>query len=319
MPAADPEDQREAREFERSLRKDVAAGRAYRATLEWFEAQPKRVRRSLRLIVETAKRDKAELERRMADEDPRQQCRLRTPLQISPPLQYNVEPNPWAAHCPETRQIECTAVTRPVQLPPRDLSCLKSDGNPWGGIGRRKKRFRAFCAIGRAYIRHQSITSPSPAPVFTLESSSFWPTRPATPLGLREALYTFDGLLQIANGPATYGLNTPAAPQPKPRPATLPPFEQMDVQPSDLKVLGRVINPCVAYVVARGRQVLGARGVDLLRDAAVDIACAESVIPGALGQLARLLFPNGLHDLDSGSEPHVALLYFFYGWYDLMS
>ncbi|KAG8794301.1 hypothetical protein FRC12_024962 [Ceratobasidium sp. 428] len=335
MPSADPNDQRDARDFERSLREDVLAGRADPGLLTWFEALPKRVRRSLRLIVETAKRDKAELQRRSTDTVPDKQGGSQLLPQINPPL-LDIEQNPWAEHNPWTElnpgadpctlahrvgpsivPVHCVEPVPPVQ--PRDLSCLTGGGNAWAGIGRRKKRCRAFCAIGRAYVRHQSISSPSPAPVFAVDTPPHPYTRPATPPGLRESLYNCVGLLPIANGPATYGLNTPAAAQARQPPAVLPPFEQLVFQPGELEVYDRRVNARFVYVIARGRQAMGCQSRQLLRDAAVDVVNAGCIVPGMLGQLASVLYPDGMSDLTLGAEPHIALLYFCRGWYELMT
>ncbi|KAG9120625.1 hypothetical protein FRC07_003814 [Ceratobasidium sp. 392] len=243
MPSTDPDDRRDAREFERSLREDVLAGRADPAQLTWFVALPKRVRRSLRLIVETAKREKAELERRSTGKVPGEQGTPQLALPTNPSPLYAelnpwAEPNPWVESCTEPRRGEAEIATHErvesPQVQPRDLSCLGSGGNPWAGIGRRKKRCRAFCAIGRAYVRHQWILSPKPAPspVFAVVPPDPY-TRPVTPPGLRELLYNCVGLLPIANGPATYGLNTPIVAQSRQLPAVLPPFEQLTIQPGE--------------------------------------------------------------------------------------
>ncbi|KAG8747477.1 hypothetical protein FRC12_014056 [Ceratobasidium sp. 428] len=329
MPPADPDDQRDAREFERSLREDVLAGRADPAQLAWFVALPKRVRRSLKLIVETAKRDKAELERRSTSKVPGEQGGPQFTLPTRSSLS-DIEHNPWAEPNPRT-DSPCMPAHRddpsvtivhcagPPLVQPRDLSCLTGGGNAWAGIGRRKKRCRAFCAIGRAYVRHQSVSSPSPAPVFTVDTPSHPYPRPATPPGLRESLYSCVGLLPVANGPATYGLNTPAAAQVRQPPAVLPPFEQLVIQPSDLAVYNRRVNARFAYVIARGRQAMGCQSRQLLRDAAVDIVNAGCIVPGMLGQLASVLYPDGMSDLTLGTEPHIALLYFCRGWYELMT
>ncbi|QRV80900.1 hypothetical protein RhiJN_08915 [Ceratobasidium sp. AG-Ba] len=262
MPAADPEDQCAARDFERSLREDVVAGRALRATLDWFESQPKRVRRSLRLIVETAKRDKAELERRNGDEIP---SRSMGPPKTRPshrPLPSPAVPDPFVALRSETH-----SKTR--------------QHNHWDalqpGIGRRKTRLRAFCATGRAYVRHQSIASFVPVPVFALEAPPNPYPRPVTPPGLREALFGCIGLPRIAEGPATYGLNTPIVTQPRPPSPVLPPFEQLVIPAEELLVYGRRVNPRMAYVIARGRQAMGLRGSQHIRDAVTDIFFTRTV------------------------------------------
>ncbi|QRV80899.1 hypothetical protein RhiJN_08914 [Ceratobasidium sp. AG-Ba] len=257
MPAADPKDQRRARDFERSLREDVLAGRAHRATLDWFKAQTKRVRRSLWLIVETAKHDKAVLEQRTAAQPSPQQDGIRAPRSTHQLLPSHVAPDSLASRQLQTRQRDCSECPQPAKAQPRDLSCLKGAGNPWAGIGRRKTRVRAFCAIGRTYVRHQSITSTPPIPVFALDVPPRCYTRPTTPPGLREALFGCIGLPRIADGPATYGSNTPVTVKPRPGPPVLPPFEQMEITPAELTVYGRRVNPRVAYIVARGRQAMG--------------------------------------------------------------
>ncbi|QRV73371.1 Retrovirus-related Pol polyprotein from transposon [Ceratobasidium sp. AG-Ba] len=298
MPAADPEDQREARDFERSLREDVAAGCAHRATLEWFERQPKRIRRSLKLIVETAKQDKAELERRNGDEIP---SRSMGPPKTRPShrlLPCPAVPNPFVAlrsetHSETRQQNHWDALQRP-SAQPRDLSCLKGFGNPWAGIGQRKTRLRAFCATGRAYVRHQSIASFVPVPVFALEAPPNPYPRPVTPPGLREALFGCIGLPRTADGPATYGLNTPIVTQPRPPSPVLPLFEQLVIPPEELLVYGRRVNPWMAYVIARGRQAMGLRGSQHIHDAVTDIIPLNIYITPLA--CALLLFPSLAHD-----------------------
>ncbi|QRW15394.1 hypothetical protein RhiLY_14393 [Ceratobasidium sp. AG-Ba] len=315
MPAANPEDQRQAREFERDLRNDVLAGLAHRATLNWFEAQPKRVRRSLKLIIKTAKRDKASLEEHVAGDPSSCPPRLPTHALSTTPPRPTLEDNPWAEHRPV---MHCQPARKPIQPQSRDLSCLKGDGNAWAGIGRRKRRCRKFCAIGRTYVRHQSITSTPPVPVFALDEPARYHTRPATPPGLREALFGCVGLPRIADGPATYGLNTPVQPTIRPPPPVLPPFDQLEIKPGDLQVCGRRVNARFAYVIARGRQAMGSERRDVFRDAVLDVVTASNVILGVLGRLASVLYPDGMHDLSSGANEHISLIYFCRGWCELM-
>ncbi|QRW00908.1 hypothetical protein RhiJN_28926 [Ceratobasidium sp. AG-Ba] len=300
MPAADPEDQCRAREFERDLRNDVLAGLAHRAMLDWFEAQPKRVRRCLKLIVETAKRDKATLQRRIASDGPPCLPHAPPPLPSIVPRPPVLEEDPQAERRRDPPQSAPLTVLSPNQLPPRDLSCLKGTGNAWAGIGRRKRRCREFCAIGRTYVRHQSIVSSPPVPVFSLDIPPRCCTRPATPPGLREALFGCIGLPRIADGPATYGSNTPVAVKPRPVPPVLPPFEQMVIALTELVVHGRRVNPRVGYVVARGQQAMGCRGREPIRDAVIDIVSASNIVPGVLSQLASVLYPSGLDNLSDG-------------------
>ncbi|QRV74418.1 hypothetical protein RhiJN_02432 [Ceratobasidium sp. AG-Ba] len=318
MPAADPEDQHAAREFKRTLREDVLAGRAPRAELDWFEAQPKRVRRSLKWIVETAKRDKALLEQRTAGDG--SSCPPPSPMHVlsTIPPPPTLEDNPWAEHRPVRHPGVRRTALEPVRLQPRDLSCLKGDGNAWAGIGRWKRRCRKFCAIGRTYVRHQSIVSSPPVPVFALDAPPCCHSRPATPPGLREALFGCIGLSRIADGPATYGLNTPVQPIIRPPPPVLQSFDQLEIKPSDLQVCGCRVNARFAYVIAQGRQAMGSKRQDVFRDAVLDVAIASNVIPGVLGRLASVLYPDGMHNLSSGANEHMSVIYFCRGWCELM-
>ncbi|QRV96335.1 hypothetical protein RhiJN_24353 [Ceratobasidium sp. AG-Ba] len=284
MPAADPEDQRRAREFERDLRNDVLAGLAHRAMLDWFDSQPKRVRRSLKLIIETAKRDKAALQQRIASDGPPRLPHLSVQVSSTVPCPPALEENPWAKECPEPHRGSPSTSPVPNRLQQRDLSCLKRDGKAWAGIGRRKRRCREFSAIGRTYVRHQSIVSSPPVPVFALDVPPRCLTRPATPPGLREALFSCIGLPRIADGPATYGLNTPVQLPTRPLPPVLPPFDQLEIKPSDLQACGRRVNARFAYVIARGRQAMGSERRDVFKDAVFDVIIAPNATPLVIRQ-----------------------------------
>ncbi|KAG9082925.1 hypothetical protein FS749_006461 [Ceratobasidium sp. UAMH 11750] len=158
MPAADPDDQRAARDFEQSLRYDVFSGWARQAKLDWFLALPKCIQWSRRLIDEALGPLKAAKER-AKEESVRQQ----------------------------NNKFLHTLRLAALRQQPRDLSCLRGDATPWAGIGHRKKRCRAFRATGQAYVLHQTLVAPPAAPVFTLNCVHDVPSRPVTPPGLREA------------------------------------------------------------------------------------------------------------------------------------
>ncbi|KAG8717901.1 hypothetical protein FRC09_013504 [Ceratobasidium sp. 395] len=339
MPA-DPEDQRDAREFERSLREDVLAGRTDPAQLAWFVALPKRVRRSLRLIVETAKHDKAQLlERRSTDKVSGEQGRLQLIPAANPAptdIEHNpwAEPNPWAkpradVH-PADDVLAVTAVQRvePCPVQPRDLSCLRGDAKPWMGIGRRKKRCRAFHAIGQAYVLRHSLAPPAvTAPVFALEQEPEIPPRPDTPTDLREAVWHLNHAIHGFDGPFTPDIRSLASPEPEPElklvsrplyPPTPPPIGHIPLQPGELNVFGHDVDPYFAYVVMRGHCAIAPQAPHSLRDAAVSIMGAQYIVPGVLEQLASLLFPGGIRDFNSGVEPHDALRDFCRGWYEVV-
>ncbi|KAG8724584.1 hypothetical protein FRC09_016913 [Ceratobasidium sp. 395] len=234
MPA-DPENQRDAREFEHSLHEDVLAGRTDPA--------------HLRLIVETAKHDKA----------PRVQDTRHLEPPTGPSL-LDIEQNPWAKPCRPARRDDA-AVTRLDwrKVEPRDLSCLRGDARPCMGIGRRKKRCRAFHAIGPAYVLHRSLALPAAtASVFTVESELEAPTPPDTPPDLREASWHLQYSIYGAEGPTTPDYHSLASPElePEPEPVscplyppTPPPIEQIPVQPGELNVFGHDVDPCFTSVV----------------------------------------------------------------------
>ncbi|KAG8710058.1 hypothetical protein FRC08_017682 [Ceratobasidium sp. 394] len=266
MPAADPADQQAARDFEQSLRYDVFSGRAPQAKLDWFLALPKRVRRSRRLIDEALgplkaaeERAKEELVRRQTDEF--------------------------------LRNLRLTA----LRQQPQDLSCLRSDGAPWAGIGRRKKRCRAFRATGQAYVLHQTLATPSAAPVFTLDHAPDIPSRPATPPGLREAAFGCVGLLASASGVNAYGHNTPYPMPPLPTriirrpPSPLPPPKPQLAYEGETIIDGQLVDCYLAYVMAMGRWEGCKWGSQQsLREAAQSVADTDELQPRVLDNLINI-------------------------------
>ncbi|QRV98296.1 hypothetical protein RhiJN_26315 [Ceratobasidium sp. AG-Ba] len=125
MPA-EPEDQRQARELERALSNDVLAGLAHCAMLDWVKAQPKRIQRSLKLIIETAKRDKASLAQRIASDAlprlPHSSVQVSSTIPTPPPA---LENDPWTEH----HESAAPTAPVPIQLKPWGLTCLKGDGH----------------------------------------------------------------------------------------------------------------------------------------------------------------------------------------------
>ncbi|KAG8683432.1 hypothetical protein FRC09_016082 [Ceratobasidium sp. 395] len=314
MPANDPADQQAARIIESSLREAVERFERPPIELEWFLAMPKRIRRSAQLI-----------------EDAQAECRV---------LLEHVR-SEWA----RTRRIEREREERlaHAKTTPRDLECLRApDPAAWNGLGRKKKRGRAFEAIGRAYTTRRQLdphipvadTAPAarpaslddPADAFLLHPSSCHvPKRPPTPPGLREAMYNVPHLLGQANGTddCDYGCPTPRKPTPPPSPPPRVPSPEFPRhatrQPGDFRVRELEIDPDLAYVVAQGRHARRAQPGYSAQRAAVDIYRAEKDFPGALDYLVKLLFPAGLgyySDMarSSGMEP---LVDFVHGWFDL--
>ncbi|QRW09668.1 hypothetical protein RhiLY_08667 [Ceratobasidium sp. AG-Ba] len=287
MPAADPVDQRAARE------------------LDWFEALPKRVRRSRRLIDEALGPIKAA------------ETRAREALAEQ-----------------RARELEESLRLAAARARPRDLSCLKGDGKTWNGLGRRKRRCRVFELIGRAYSTRQCVSN-AVTPTDNLRdtfllhpSSCYVPKRPPTPLGLRESIRNIPGLIYAAQGPANaadYGVPTPATPQliiPEPlAPIIPPPVFPYDPQLGEFCVNGHDIDPDFSYVVAHGRFSRAPVPGYSAQRAAWDVHAMEEQFPGALGYMANLLFPAGVsqyRDMVDGCGMDT-LLDFVYGWFDLSS
>ncbi|QRW00968.1 hypothetical protein RhiJN_28986 [Ceratobasidium sp. AG-Ba] len=194
MPANDPADQQAARAFESSLRDAVDRLERPPVELRWFSALPKRVRRSLQLI-EGAQTDAKVLLEHIRSE--------------------------WT----RTRQIELERGNRLAQArsQPRNIECLRApDPAAWNGLGRRKKRCRAFEAVGKAYTTRQHVSKLAPAAatssvdVQAVELPGFdAPTRPSTPPSLRDHVRNIPGLIERANGPADgrdYGWPSPIDP-----------------------------------------------------------------------------------------------------------
>ncbi|KAG8745281.1 hypothetical protein FRC12_014583 [Ceratobasidium sp. 428] len=364
MPAADPLDQQAARAFEQDLRYYVVSGRAPQSKLDWFEALPKRIRRSQRLIDEAlgpveaaATRAREELAKRKAEDftrhlqmvavqsQPRDllcpqgkaAADIQRETQLTPPTNLallDIEHNPWAeprTEACDTSDVSTTTTQRvelcPVQ--PRDLSCLRGDAKPWMGIGRRKKRCRAFHAIGQAYLLRRKLVPPAVvASVFTLEQEPEVLPRPDTPPDLREAAWHLSYSIHGVYGPFTPDVHSLASPEPEPEPKpslqrplyppTPPPIEQIPIPPGELNVFGHDVDPYFAYVVMRGHCAIAPQASHSLRDAAVLIMGAQLIVPGVLDQLASVLFPGGIHDFDSGVEPHDAVRDFCRGWYEVV-
>ncbi|QRV79764.1 hypothetical protein RhiJN_07779 [Ceratobasidium sp. AG-Ba] len=231
---------------------------------------------------------------------------------------------------------DCEARLSKAQAQPRDLECLRApDPAAWHGLGRRKKRCRAFESTGRAYNTRQRLlestpdTKPAPTDTFLLHATSCYiPKRPPTPPELRECIQNVPGLIYTANGPANhadYGLPSPASPiQAVPEAAAIAscvpaPAFPYDPRPGEFSVHGHEIDPDLAYVVAFGRHSRAPEaGYSAVR-AAEDIYRLEHCFPDALAYLERLVFPDGSSRystmVDSlGMDP---LLDFIYRWFEI--
>ncbi|KAF8594549.1 hypothetical protein BDV93DRAFT_565288 [Ceratobasidium sp. AG-I] len=168
---------------------------------------------------------------------------------------HEAQEHAWAARLLVVRSI------------PHNLSLPHVDtARPWHGIGRRKRRCRAFQAIGHVYLLHQRFQSapaatvpahsalPPPVPILLLDVSLS--TCPPTPDGLREAIFNTAGLLSVANRPGTYGFNTPdnIPSQPPTPPLAHPqPTHPGSFHSGEWVVSGKDVNPDFAYIIALGR------------------------------------------------------------------
>ncbi|QRW08915.1 hypothetical protein RhiLY_07914 [Ceratobasidium sp. AG-Ba] len=287
MPTADPSDQQAARSIEKSLRDAVSRQEQPPIELTWFEALPKRVRRSAKLI------EAAQTDSRVLLEHVRLQ---------------------WS----KTRQIELERKERlnRARAQPRNIEVLRApEPTAWHGLGHRKKRSRAFESAGRAYNARQRLSGSDPidkthsSDTFLLHPSSCYvPKRSPTPPGLRDAIRNVPGLIHTAIGPANpadYGLPTQLA-------RSLP--------SSKLQSPPLVFPPLPSpYIVAFGRHSRAPEAGYSAAQAAVDIYSLEHRFPDALAYLERLLFPDGSGRYSTmveslGMEP---LLDFVAGWFEI--
>ncbi|KAG8711761.1 hypothetical protein FRC09_020414 [Ceratobasidium sp. 395] len=304
MPATDPADQSAARELESALRIAIERRERPRVELTWFLALPKRIRRSGKL--------------------------LETALAESRVLLEHVRAS-WAKAMDVEREREAR-LTR-AQTIPRNLESLRApDPGAWSGLGRRKKRCRAFDAVGRAFATRQQIASPT-APVQAVQHLDAFPdtpARPPTPPHLRVSLWNVPGLLGSALARENYGLNTPDSPPsastpPTPMPVhdpipTVPvPAYPHSLPPEELTVFGKLVDKDLAYILARGRHAWAPLSERPLRDVAVDVVTAHELEPGALEYVARLLFPAGVSRYDQALDATCleVLVDLVRGWYEI--
>ncbi|KAG8714246.1 hypothetical protein FRC08_012171 [Ceratobasidium sp. 394] len=310
MPAANPADQQAARAIEASLREAVTRCERPKVELDWLLALPKRIRRSGKLL------EAAQMEARVLLDHVRAA---------------------WAKTAAADRERE-ERLTRARALP-RDLECLRApDPTAWNGLGRRKKRCRAFEAVGRAYTTRKQHSPPVPAAnsdpvdIFLLHPASCHrPKRPLTPPGLRDEVRNIPNLIYAASGPANpadYGLPTPCTPSPAPSP---PPPEVMRCPPSphpppqpvlacegETIIDGEPVDCRLAYLMALGSWE-GCRSAvpPSLGQAAERVLDTDSLQPGVLDALLDIFFPHGLDDWTLARPKLVYLRDFILGWYAL--
>ncbi|KAG8762846.1 hypothetical protein FRC12_008820 [Ceratobasidium sp. 428] len=313
MPLSDPADEQAARAFESTLRNAVQRQERPPLELQWYESLPARVRSSGRLMDFAVAHSLVLLEH----------IRLM-----------------WTRTTSAERERE--ARLRRAKALPRDLECLRApDPNAWNGLGRKKKRSRAFEAVGRAYNTRRQLVPAPPATgtaptaradhlndtidAFLLHPSSCYvPKRPATPPDLRESVYNIPGLVYTANVqtiPANYGFLSPCSPSPPPSPPPRVPSPEFPraPQPGEFWVRNREIDSDIAYIVAHGRHSHSPQAGYSAQRAALDVHRVEVNFPGALEYLAQLLFPGGVGRWSEMADSFKMepLVDFVHGWYDL--
>ncbi|QRV74479.1 hypothetical protein RhiJN_02493 [Ceratobasidium sp. AG-Ba] len=304
MPTTDVEDQHAARGIEKSLRDAVNRQERPPIELQLFETLPKRVRQSAELIKA------AQVDSRVLLEHVRSK---------------------WS----KTRRSELEREERlnKARSQPRNLEVLRApEPTAWQGLGRRKKRCRAFESIGRVYTARQQLSGSDSLASDTLllhPSSCNVPKRSPTPPGLRDAIRNVPGLIHTAIGPANpadYGLPTPLTPEsPVTKslaPPVIPPPEfPHDPQPEDFVVDGHDVCPDFSYVVAYGRHSRAPEMGYSTQRAALDVHAIEGRFPGALDYLAKLFFPAGVHKYGQmvNADGMESLLDFVFGWYRMSS
>ncbi|KAG9124065.1 hypothetical protein FRC07_012986 [Ceratobasidium sp. 392] len=323
MPAADPDDQLAARTLEAELRDAVVRRERPQIELDWFVALPKRIRRSARLLEAAQAEAKVLLDHVRAAWDRLQRVER------------------------EREERLGQARTRP-----RDLECLRApDPTAWNGLGRRKRRCRAFDAIGHAYTARQRASAPpSPPPVpFSTRpaavSATPNPLLPAAtaPVDLFTAdpyVYTPAPLWQAAAdlvrkvrgkepfaSPSLSELHspdlkyvpppvTPAPVPPRPPPRLLP----IPYPTGPISAFDREVNSHLVWILARGRRRWNPGSTLSLQEAAHSVVAADNYAPGLLGRLCKLLFPGGVRSHDQAVDPIglEVILDLCAGWYEVI-
>ncbi|KAG9079951.1 hypothetical protein FRC06_007263 [Ceratobasidium sp. 370] len=201
----------------------------------------------------------------------------------------------------------------------------------WNGLGRRKKRCRTFESVGRAFNTRQRVAetthTPKSAPVDVQAlhtSLPAAPTRPPTPPGLREAVFSCVGLLASASGVNAYGHNTPCPMPPPPcrvirRPMSpVPPPDPWPAYDDETVIGDQAVDYRLAYLMAMGRwEGCRSRRPPSLRQSAQTVVDMESLQPGMLSWLMEVFLPHGLDDWSLARRRLIYVKEFVLGWYAL--
>ncbi|KAG9121023.1 hypothetical protein FRC07_003193 [Ceratobasidium sp. 392] len=317
MPAADPDDQLAARTLEAELRNAVARRERPQIEVDWFVALPKRIRRSARLLEAAQAEAKVLLDHVRAAWD-----RL------------------------ERVEREREERLERAKAQPRSLECLRApDAAAWNGLGRRKRRCRAFDAIGHAFATRRRVSDAVPAPPIpfstrptpVLAAPNPLPPPATSPVDILLAdpyVYTPAPLWQAAanlvrkvrgkepfSSPSLSELHSPdpsyvpPPPTPPPRPLPIPYPPGPTVSAFD-----RNVNSHLAWIIARGRRRWCPGSNLSLHEAANSIVAADEYAPGLLGRVCGLLFPGGVRSHDQAVDAFglEAILNLCAGWYQVI-
>ncbi|KAG9125852.1 hypothetical protein FRC07_005944 [Ceratobasidium sp. 392] len=306
MPGADPNDQLAARRLEAELRAAVTRQERPQIELDWFSALPKRIRRSGQLLTAAQAEAKVLLEHVRAS---------------------------WS----QTRRSEQEREEQLVRAKalPRDIKCLCApDPAAWNGLGRRKRRCRAFDAIGHAFTTRQRASAPLPPPPVPFStrptSVSTTPdlllpaaTSPQAAANLvrkvrRKEPFASPSLSELHSPNPNY-IPPPVTPAPVPS-HTPPRLLPIPYPTGPISAFDREVNSHLAWLLARGRRRWNPGSALSLQEAAHSVVAADSYAPGLLGRLCKLLFPGGVQSHDKAVDPIglEVILDLCAGWYDVI-
>ncbi|KAG9121952.1 hypothetical protein FRC07_001863 [Ceratobasidium sp. 392] len=231
------------------------------------------------------------------------------------------------------------------------LNHVSPDAATWNGLGRRKRRCRAFDAIGHAFATRRHVSDAVPAPPIPFSTRPTSTSTALDPLLLGAAfpvdlftantyVYTPAPLWQAAadlvrkvRGKEPFALPSlsetrspnpsyipppvtphPLLPQPPPRllPTPLPPHPT-------IPAYDRNINSHLAWIIARGQRRWCLGSTLSLQEAANSVVVADAYAPSLLGGVCKLLFPGGVRSSDQAVDSFglEVVLDLCAGWYEV--
>ncbi|KAG8726312.1 hypothetical protein FRC10_007249, partial [Ceratobasidium sp. 414] len=243
----------------------------------------------------------------------------------------------WTVTKTAAEATNAAQLTVPRSMP-RDLACLHVEGTgAWNSLGRRKRRCRAFHAIGHTFAAQRHLVPATTSSLMSLDTELV-PTRPSTPEGLRMSILNNFLLLSGAarhGAQAAYGCPTQALPTPPvpalPPPPTLPvcafqtfprtqslsltgPYEVVN----SVGVVDMVVDGDVMTAVSMGRHSAAPWLPNDFPAVVQSIRESELEVPGGLAYLYQVLFPGGVRDPATALTPTVAMMQLVHGWWYAM-